>query len=191
MHNAKDRIMVFIDGSNLYHLLKSHFGRTNIDLEKFALRLGEHGKLIRVYYYNAIVSKKHEPERFYDQLSFYRSVEAIPYFEMRLGHLIYNGWPHSRPYEKGTDVMLATDMVAHAFRHNFDTAILVASDNDYVGALQVVKDVGKNIEVVLVGTDDHTSSLPLRKSADDIIIADEEYLRGCWQESIDEQRTNI
>ena len=186
MYNAKDRVMIFIDGSNLYHLLKSNFNRTNIDLEKFAHKLaGIYGKLIRVYYYNAVVSKKHEPERFYDQQTFYNSVEAIPYFEMRLGHLIYIGWPNSRPYEKGTDVMLATDMVAHAFRHNFDTAILVASDNDYVGALQVVKDVGKNIEVVLVGKDDNSSSMALRKSADDIIVADEDYLKDCWQESFD------
>lgn len=184
MFNAKDRVMIFIDGSNLYHLLKANFNRTNIDLEKLSHKLaGSSGKLIRVYYYNAIVSKKFEAERFYDQQAFYNSIEAIPYFEMRLGHLVYSGWPQSRPYEKGTDVMLATDMVAHAFRHNFDTAILVASDNDYLGALQVVKDVGKNIEVVLVGKDDNASSMPLRKSADDIIVADEIYLRDCWQES--------
>jgi len=184
MFYAKDRVMLFIDGSNLYHLLKASSGRTNIDLEKFCHKLvGGNGKLIRVYYYNAIVSKKLEPERYRDQQNFYASVEAIPYFELRLGHLVYNGWPQSRPYEKGTDVMLATDMVAHAFRNNYDTAILVASDGDYVGAIQMVKDVGKNTEVVLIGEDDNASSMPLRKAADDIIMADATFLQDCWQES--------
>ena len=32
----KERVMVFIDGSNLYHVLNQHFSRNDIEFGKFA-----------------------------------------------------------------------------------------------------------------------------------------------------------
>ena len=58
-----DRVMVFIDGSNLYHSLKAFFKRTDLDIGKFCQKLIEKKRLIRNYYYNAVVGVKQEPER--------------------------------------------------------------------------------------------------------------------------------
>lgn len=174
-----ERAMIFIDGSNLYHSLKSRLGRTNIDLGRFCEKLCGRRRLVRIYYYNALVDSHYEPERHQDQQRFLRSLESIPYLEVKLGRLVYVGWPQVPPFEKGIDVQLATDMVAHAYRGNYDTAILVASDNDYSGALQAVKDTGKNVEVVLFGQGQ--SSRELRRVADKIIAIDGRFLRGCWR----------
>jgi len=136
-------------------------------------------RLIRIYYYNAKVGLKEEPERYYDQQKFFAGVQAIPYTELRLGRLVYTNWPNSPPYEKGVDIQLATDMITHSFKNNYDVAILVAGDNDFVGALQSVKDNGKNVEVALFGKE--RTSMQLRKVSDRVITIDGRLLRGCWK----------
>ena len=179
MVNKTDRIMVFIDGSNMYHSLKGFFKRANIDLGKFANKLLDKRRLVRIYYYNARVGLREEPERYKNQQKFFTDVVSIPYTELRLGRLVYNNWPHSPPYEKGVDIQLATDMITHSFKDNYDVAILVAGDNDYVGALQSVKDNGKNVEVALFGKE--RTSLQLRRVADEVVTIDRGLLRGCWK----------
>jgi len=172
--------MIFIDGSNMYHSLKAYFKRTDIDLGCFSNKILDKRRLVRMYYYNAVVGKVEEPERFKDQDKFFKSVAAIPYTELRLGRLVYtNQWPNSPPFEKGVDVQLATDMITHAFKNNYDVAILVAGDNDFVGALQAVKDNGKHVEVALFGLE--RTSRQLRDVADRVIALDGRMLRGCWK----------
>ncbi|MFC1901238.1 NYN domain-containing protein [Chloroflexota bacterium] len=179
MSEKTDRLMIFIDGSNLYHSLKSHFKRADIDIGRFCNKLLDKRRLIRIYYYNAQVGRREEPERYRDQQTFLNSVSSIPYCELRLGRLVYINWPNSPPYEKGVDIMLTTDLLTHSYKNNYDVAILVAGDSDYVGALQAVKDNGKNVEVALFGKE--RTSRPLREVADKIIGIDKRTLKGCWK----------
>ncbi|MCX6003899.1 MAG: NYN domain-containing protein [Chloroflexi bacterium] len=176
-----DRVMIFIDGSNLYHSLKAFFNRTDLDIGRFCQKLIEKKRLVRIYYYNAIVGLKQEPERYRHQQAFFSSVQAVPYTELRLGRLVYNNWPSTPPYEKGIDIMLATDLLTHSFKRNYDVAILVAGDSDYVGAIQAVKNNGQNAEVALFGKE--RTSRPLREVADRIITIDGRLLRNCWKGS--------
>jgi uncharacterized protein (TIGR00288 family) len=83
------------------------------------------------------------------------------------------------PYEKGTDVQLATDMITHNFKNNYDVAILVAGDSDYVGAIQAVKDNGRHVEVALFGQEG--TSRPLRAVADRVIHINARLLKDCWK----------
>jgi uncharacterized LabA/DUF88 family protein len=164
----------------MYHSLKAHFHRSDIDLGKFCDKLVDKRRLVRIYYYNVEVGQREEPERFKDQKVFFDSVEAIPYTELRLGRLVYtSAWPNTPPYEKGVDVMLATDMLTHCFKNNYDTAILVAGDSDFVGALQAVKDNGKHVEVALFG--EERTSVILRKVADVVHVIDGNLFRGTWK----------
>ncbi len=179
MMEKTDRVMVFIDGSNLYHSLKNFFKRTDIDMGKFCQKLLDKRRLVRIYYYNAEVGRKEEPERYKDQQKFFAGITAIPYCELRLGRLVYINWPNTPPYEKGVDIQLTTDLLTHSFKNNYDVAILVAGDSDYVGALQAVKDNGKNAEVALFGKEQ--TSRPLREVADKVITIDGRLLRGCWK----------
>jgi len=174
-----ERVMIFIDGSNLYHSLKNVFGRTDLDIGKFCRRLLGRRKLARIYYYNAKVGMKEEPERYKHQQAFFAGINAIPYTELRLGRLVYINWPNVPPYEKGIDVQLTTDMLSHSFRNNYDVAVLVAGDNDFVGALQAVKDNGKHVEVGLFGRPG--TSRQLRGVADKVITINARLLNGCWK----------
>ena len=146
---------------------------------KFSHKLLDKRRLIRIYYYNAKVGYKEEPERYRDQQKFFASVTAVPYTELRLGRLVYNNWPTAPPYEKGVDIQLATDMITHSYKNNYDVAILVAGDNDYVGAIQAVKDNGKNVEVALFGKE--RTSMQLRRVADRVTHINNRLLKGCWK----------
>ncbi|MCX7911457.1 MAG: NYN domain-containing protein [Dehalococcoidales bacterium] len=176
-----ERVMIFIDGSNLYHSLKNHFGRTDLDIGKFCRKLLGRRHLVRIYYYNARVGQRQEPDLYRQQQAFFDSIKAIPYTELRLGRLVYTPqWPNVPPYEKGTDVQLATDMLVHSFKNNYDVAVLVAGDNDFAGALQAIKENGKHVEVVLFGKKD--SSRQLRDVADKVITVNARMLRECWKQ---------
>jgi uncharacterized LabA/DUF88 family protein len=179
MVDKNERVMIFIDGSNLYHSLKGFFSRTDIDIGRLSRKLLDKRRLVRIYYYNAKVGLKEEPQRYRDQQAFFTSVNAIPYSELRLGRLVYHNWPNSPPYEKGVDIQLATDMITHSFKNNYDVAVLVAGDNDFVGAIQSVKDNGKNVEVALFGKE--RTSYRLRMVADKVITINSKFLRGCWK----------
>lgn len=179
MVSRSERVMIFIDGSNMYHSLRHFFKKTNIDIGKFCQKILDKRRLVRIYYYNARVGQKEEPERYKDQKKYFAGVEAIPYTELRLGRLVYNNWPGNPPYEKGVDIQLATDMITHSFKNNYDVAVLVAGDNDFVGALQAVKDNGKNVEVALFGKE--RTSIQLRNVADKVVIIDGHFLRGSWK----------
>ena len=169
--------MVFIDGSNLYHNLKNAHGRTNLDFVKFCTYLCAGRQLVRAYYYNAAVDATKEPARHIEQQKYFHRMRRLPYFEVKLGSLVYRGWPNVPPYEKGIDIKLGTDLVVHAFRGNYDTAILVSGDNDFADALQAAKDCGRNVEVALFHP---AASQKLRDVADRIVEVDAALLSGCW-----------
>jgi len=45
---------------------------------------------------------------------------------------------------KGVDIELTKDMLSHAFRQNYEAAVLVAGDGDYVPLVEEVKRLGKS-----------------------------------------------
>ena len=171
--------MVFIDGSNLYHSLRQECGRTNVDFALFPEKLVDGRELVRTYYYNATVDQQLEAQRYADQQRFFERLRRVPMFEVKLGTLVYrNGFPQVPPYEKGIDVRLATDMLTHAYRGNYDTAILVSGDTDFADAVQAVKDLGRHVEVALFGSPG--SSRRLRDVADNVIPLNAAYFQNCW-----------
>jgi len=70
-------------------------------------------------------------------------------------------------------------MITHNFKGNYDVAILVAGDNDYVGAVQAVKDNGKHVEIALFGK--QGTSRQLRSVADRVIPINPRLLKDCWK----------
>jgi uncharacterized LabA/DUF88 family protein len=142
--SENDRVMVFIDGSNLYHVLTQSCGRHDLQFDKFAMKLANGRKLVRIYYYNIRQESDTNPNMGVEQAKFLDSMYDTPYVEVRLGIWKQRG---DIMVEKGVDVMLATDLVTNAYKDHYDTAIVVSGDADFYPALQAVKDVGKHVEV--------------------------------------------
>ncbi|MEX2378969.1 MAG: NYN domain-containing protein [Dehalococcoidia bacterium] len=141
--------MIFIDGSNLYHVLGQICGRHDLQFDKFGLKLANGRDLRRIYYYNIRQDSDRFPEFRGEQSKFLESLYDTPYLEVRLGIWKQRG---EAMVEKGVDVMLATDFVTKAFRDQYDTAIIVSGDGDFYPAIQAVKDAGKHVEVAAFET---------------------------------------
>ena len=75
---------------------------------------------------------------------------------------------------KGVDIALTKDMLSHAFLNNYDVAILVAGDGDYVPLVEEVKRLGKVIYVLFFET--NGISPELRVSSDMFFHLQERFL---------------
>ncbi len=54
-----ERVQIYVDGSNLYHGLKTECGNTKLDYLKFSKLLANGRKLIRLNYYTATLDPTH------------------------------------------------------------------------------------------------------------------------------------
>jgi uncharacterized LabA/DUF88 family protein len=141
---VEDRVAIFIDGSNLYHALKSNFARNDLYFAGFIAKLCGSRPLFRTYYYNVLQDPTKWPETHNEQQDFLEVLRKTPYLEVRLGRTKV---AQGVPIEKGVDVMLATDLLYFAWNNSYDVAILVSGDSDFGYALQAVKNMGKHVEV--------------------------------------------
>lgn len=108
----RPRVMVFIDGSNLYHGLKKHGCNTRIDLHRLGrLLAGDDRDLIRVYYYNASRDQRSDPQAYREQQQFFDAVKRMK-VRLVLGRLEARGnvW-----VEKGVDAQIVVHMLQHAY----------------------------------------------------------------------------
>jgi hypothetical protein len=68
---------------------------------------------------------------------------------------------------KGVDICMAKDILSHGFLGNYDIAVLVAGDKDYLPLVEEVKRLGKR--VVLWFFDGHGTSPELKLAADEFV----------------------
>lgn len=176
-NGAGRRVMIFIDGSNLYHVLKQNTDKRDLDYKKFSEKLCGDRELIRTYYYNIRQESADNPSLAESQDRFLNALYETDYLEVKLGIWKPRG---NTMVEKGVDVMIAADLISHAYEDHYDTAILVSGDADFYPALQVVKDTGKQVEVAAF--DSNLSSEAARLS-DVLVKFDRGYFDGLWMSS--------
>ncbi len=171
----KNKVMIFIDGSNLYHVLIKNCGRSDLKFLDFANKLtGTKRSLEKIYYYNVrqeLQGKIKIPE---EQQKFLTSLRKIPKLEVKLGI-----WKEQNGsiVEKGVDVMLATDLVLHAVKNNFDTAIIVSGDGDFFPAMETAKKEGKRIEVAAF---ESNISKEASESSNNVIKLRKSFFNNLW-----------
>jgi len=105
-YDPKDRVMIFIDGSNLYHGLKNECGTVNLNYSRFSDLLANKRKLIRTYFYTSTLDAKREPDKAKSQQRFLNALREVPYITIKHRVLLYKadsttcGTP-LKPFEKG------------------------------------------------------------------------------------------
>ena len=146
------RVMVFIDGNNLYHGVKARDWGSWIDIGKLAKKVVGQRDLIHIFYYNAPPpGGKTYTEKANAYLAF---VQKTPNLTMRKSRL--QGITKADEYasyqsyvEKGGDTALSSDLVSQAAKNSFDTAIIISSDGDFEPAARTIRDeYGKLVEVI-------------------------------------------
>lgn len=141
----KERVAIFIDGSNLYHSLEENCKRSDLNFEKFSEKLSNDKQLYRTYYYNAERDEDINPKAYAAHKTFLSTLNNKPKYEVRLGNSKQRG---ETTVEKGVDIMLATDMLKYAWDDRYDIGIIVSGDGDYTYAVKAIKELGKYVEVV-------------------------------------------
>jgi uncharacterized LabA/DUF88 family protein len=81
---------------------------------------------------------------------------------------------------KGVDITLTKDVLSHAFMNNYDVAVLIAGDGDYVPLVQEVKRLGKGVEVLLFAGNGLGLNPELRLACDTFHRLDEFFIEQ-WQ----------
>ena len=159
-----DRIIILVDGSNLYHYLRELklTGLAEFDYKAFAQFLARGRIVVSSTYYIGKV-RSHGDEK----------GEELRRWQQRLvAHLQNSGWhveyghmlEHNGVFrEKGVDVHIAVDLVKGAYEDRYDTAVLVSSDTDLIPAVHAVR--GKQKQVEYIGFA-HRPSFGLMKNVD-------------------------
>lgn len=176
-----DRVMVFVDGGNLYRSLKRQ-GTTRVDIVGMIDRLcGEGRRLIRAYYYTPVpmATGRELEERAWQQIEahmrFLAVLERSPHVTVRKGRAVMKedgGWMGG----EGIGAMIATDMLSLAYQNKYDVAVLVSTEDDYACIVEEVLSFGKSVENASFST---VRSSRLSSICDKFIDL-EEIVDGCW-----------
>ncbi len=149
---GKEKVAVYIDGSNFYHYLKDkeisfHKG-IKFDFKAFVDFLVNGRNCISKRYYTGIFRNVDNSQKSQvlvkGQQKFLSEIEKDGFIVKR-GRIMYDS---GRTREKGTDVKIAADLIIGAVDNLYDTAILVSSDTDLVPAIKYMRYKKKKLEYV-------------------------------------------
>jgi uncharacterized LabA/DUF88 family protein len=162
--------MLFVDGENLairYGCLLALKGskpwehiryERNVYVWSPALNdLCVQGNVIRRHYYTSVQGDEPRLDELVDQLK--DAGIDNPYV-----------FKKTQKRSKRVDIQLSTDMLLHAARKNYEVAILIAGDQDYVPLVEAVKSEGRRVYVWAVSKG---LSPALRRAADHFNPLDE------------------
>ena len=155
--------MVFVDGENLAmryaNLLGKNqpFNHVQFERDKYVwsklLDLSTHLSVntIRRYYYTSVRGDTNDRDAIHDKLH-------------AMGIQAPRVFPKNKSRgSKRVDISLSVEMLTHAHFGNYDAAVLVAGDEDYVPLVEAVKAQGKQVFIWFV---QDGLSPSLRRSAD-------------------------
>ncbi len=130
---SKGKLVVFIDGNNLFHAAKI-FG-VEIDYSKLLSSMCDGGTLLRAFFYTGVDENAEKQKGFllWMRRNGYRVVEK----ELKT-------FPDGSK-KANLDVEIAVDMLS--LSDSYDTAILVSGDEDFAYAVNAVAFKGARVEV--------------------------------------------
>ena len=189
----KRRVIVYIDGFNLYFALreKQWFGFMWLDmLQLGTVLVREDQELVQVKYFTSRIRNDPEKQKrqnlFLDALGTLDSKKLKIYYgdyqtnELKCfgcGNLVRDD------HEKQTDVNIATQMILDAFSKDsagqpkVDDIILITADSDQCPAIMAVRSLGKHVLVVLPPGRGHY--LEIQKVADSKLELTAKKLKKC------------
>ena len=152
--DKKERIIVYIDGFNLYFGMKQagfdNFKWLNIRaLSESLLKLGK--EIVGIKYFTSRVSNN--PDKQKRQSTYIEALETVG-IKIYYGHYqrdaiecrrCNNVWANYN--EKMTDVNIATQMLVDAYQDNYDMAMLISGDSDLVPPIKAIHDLFKQKRV--------------------------------------------
>ena len=82
------------------------------------------------------------------------------------------------PTKKGVDTYLASDLITFAHKNAYDTALLIAGDQDFIHPVLEVRMMGK---LVVNAFTERSWAEKLKSVCDDTRVLNRDFLGGCWK----------
>jgi uncharacterized LabA/DUF88 family protein len=144
------RVMAYVDGFNLYFGLRSKGWRKYYWLDLFALAtaLLKPGQTLQgVHYFTSrIRANGRNVADIQRQTTYLEAISTLPTVQTHFGHYLEKpkqchqcGAQWMDYEEKMTDVNIAVQLLADAFDHRFDTALLISGDSDLTTPVKQVR----------------------------------------------------
>jgi uncharacterized LabA/DUF88 family protein len=148
----QQRVICFIDGSNIYGHLDRTFGSGKINFPALCNSLvGNDRRFFEWRFYAAPVPQGFSTEertRYANQQKFFHFIRRHRKGVLRLGRFQRDA--SGILHEKGVDVLLSVDLVRLAAERRYDVAILLSGDADMVPAIETVQQLyRKRVEVAI------------------------------------------
>ncbi|MGC8506494.1 MAG: NYN domain-containing protein [Thermoplasmata archaeon] len=145
--NPYERVMVFIDGSNVFRSMLNYNAQNGdsfrIDYLKLRDELCAGRNMIRAYYYGSEDSSRADAQKGFQEKLRSSGFEVV----IRPLKTYQHDDGSEFLIEKGLDIALATDFISLAWEGAFDTAVIVSGDSDYMEAVRRVKQKGRRVEI--------------------------------------------
>ena len=141
----KERVAIFIDGSNLYHNLKRYGIKTNF--EEIIKKVETKREIVNIFYYTALLDKSINENGYQKHKKFLDKIRKIKNFNIVLCNLRRMMLEDGKIdfAIKGDDVHLATDLIKGAYENLYDVAIIVSGDADFIPAIKLAQKNGKKV----------------------------------------------
>lgn len=171
---VKRKVIVYVDGFNLYFAIKE-CGWQNLlwlDLVKLAQNLIDPSKqeLVMVKYFTSHIKRPAAKRR--RQTAYLDALSTLPLLKIIKGEYISNSitckgcgesWPDDK--EKQTDVHIATSMIVDSLaKGRVDDLLLVTADSDQIPSIKAVRYFKKHVLVVI--PPGRTDYLGIQRAAD-------------------------
>ena len=146
---------MYIDGFNLYYGLLRGTPYKWLDLEALCQHMLPRHELHRIRYCTAHISaREDEIDPANRQQAYLRAISTLPTVTIHLGRFLTKtvrmplaaplpGGPKTveviKTEEKGSDVNLASHLVADAFRSDAEAFVLISNDSDLMEPLRIVR----------------------------------------------------
>lgn len=138
-YNQDDRVMIFVDVMNVSGSIRVNESLPfRMDFASLARNLTGSRKVVGTYAFNCKLVDQNGNDR---NESFHEVLRRQGFRVFAEDSLSAGG------EQKEVDVAMACTMLAHALRDNYDVAIVVSGDRDFVPAVREVQNAGKRMEV--------------------------------------------
>ena len=171
------RTNVYVDGFNLYYGAAKDTLYKWVNLADLCLQVMPGLTLNRIRYFTALVKPRpSNPQIRLRQEIYIRALETLPNLTVHYGHYLLSevSMPLASPppsgsrfakviklEEKGSDVNLATYMLADAFRKDCDQLIVITNDSDLVEPVRIIN---KELRIPVGIFNPQTSDTAIRRS---------------------------
>jgi len=152
------------------HAIPSH----TIDYHKLGLKLVGNRKIIRINYYISELNPEWD-DGARTQQRFLAALKHLSFLTVRTRPLRYSA-NKQKKWEKGIDILIATDMLIGAYLNGYDTVMLVSGDGDFAPVLDEIKKMGKRVENAFFPKDRADA---LVGSCDVFVSPNKEMLKDC------------